>query len=445
MFNKITKYLQRSVETDLGVLHQLIADMMIMFAFGVTIIISIFYALTENWQMLPGGLAGASMCGLSVWLNRYYKTAAKMLFVIAANFLVVLSHQQFNGQIPTYLYFFATASGPLVLFEARNFVAILSCALMSFGLGMLTIIQPNLLGMSPPILPPGSVELIVPVVYLTSFMIAIAPPALLFLLSNNLNDRVLREQARRFHSSRLQSLGEIAAGVAHEINNPLAVVAAKAEALLERLESPTPAVLKKMQQDLEFIDRNCGHIARIVRTLQNYSRQSAGDAPALTHLRSLIVDTCMLMKQMADKSHTQITIHCPDDIHLPLVNSEMMQALSNLISNAIDAQLTVEESKRMVEISGIRSADKVLITVADHGPGIDTADAPKIFEPFFTTKDPGKGTGLGLGIVQAIANRHHGIVRHDRVDQMTRFIIELPTQHELAGIDTKSVPPASST
>jgi hypothetical protein len=66
----LTKFLKLSDETDFATLHQLIADLMIMFAFGVTMIISIFYVLTENWQMLPGGLAGALMCGASVWLNR---------------------------------------------------------------------------------------------------------------------------------------------------------------------------------------------------------------------------------------------------------------------------------------------------------------------------------------------------------------------------------------
>jgi signal transduction histidine kinase len=441
----LTKFLKLSDETDFATLHQLIADLMIMFAFGVTIIISIFYVLTENWQMLPGGLAGALMCGASVWLNRYYKTAAKLVFVTAANFFVLLSHQQFNGQIPTYLYFFATASGPLVLFEARNFLAIFACALLSFGLGMLTIIQPNLLGMSPPALPAGSVELIVPVVYLTSFMIAIAPPALLFLLSNNLNDRVLREQARRFHSSRLQSLGEIAAGVAHEINNPLAVVAAKAEALLDRIASPNPTTLAKMKPDLEFIDRNCGHIARIVRTLQNYSRQGVGDSPTLTDLRSLIVDTSLLMKQMAEKSSTQIEINCPEDIQIPIVPSEMMQALSNLISNAIDAQLEINASLRKVQISVARTGAKVQIIVADNGPGIDPSKAVRIFEPFFTTKDPGKGTGLGLGIAQTIAQRHNGVVRYERSSDQTRFIIELPVEWSQLPAAYRDVSTVSST
>lgn len=411
---------------DIDLIHQRISDLMISCALSVTIIVTAFYIATANWQMLPGGIAGVVLCGSSLALSRRYNNAGKLLFVIAANGLIVLSHQQFNGLIPTYLYFFSTATGPLVLFPPREIKSIVFCALLSLVLGLITVRFPNLFHIAAPKLSEESSRFIVPVIWITSFAIAIAPPALLFLLSRKLHERVVSEQARRFHSTRLHSLGEIAAGVAHEINNPLAVVAGKVEALLEELGEASPPDLAKMRRDLQMIDQNCGYIARIVKTLQTYSRQGIKDKAQAVNVRALIDDTCLLMKQSLQKSRTRLTIDCAADLQLLGVSSEMMQALSNLISNALDAMDSIPELQRHLMIQGSKLEKRVFIKVLDQGPGFDPLHAERIFDPFFTTKDPGKGTGLGLSIVHSIVSRHHGLVHASRHGKQTVFTMELP-------------------
>jgi len=418
------KFAELSDYSDGDGLHHRIASLMIAFALLVTIVVNIFYLLTHNWHMLPGGIFGTLLCALSLHLHRRYGNAGKLVFVIAANFLAVLSHQQLHGLIPSYLYLFATGTGPLVLFHPRDIRYMVICVVISLVAGLVTTSFPNLFGMPMPSLPPLAAQLMIPIVWITAYSIAIAPPALLFLFTRKLHDKVLAEQAKRFHSSRLQSLGEVAAGVAHEINNPLAVVIGKVDAMTEALADPAVWDMKKFQSDLQLIEQNAEHIGRIVRSLQTFSRQGPRDRATPVSVKALVDDTLLLMKHHLEKHVIRLDFSCPDDCRISVISSEIMQALSNLISNAIDAMADLEADERQLAIRVLSLARTVQIEVADHGPGVPEAIVSRIFDPFFTTKVPGKGTGLGLSIVQEIMTRHHGQIRLERRDSQTVFIME---------------------
>ena len=415
-----------SKDHDIDVLHGRITSFCFLFAFFICIVITGFYFFTKNYQMLPGGIAGVLLCGSAYFLNLKFDAAGKILFILAANFLVLLSHQQFNGLIPTYVYFFATGTGALILFRIKDVKYIFFSTMLALIFGLITIKNPHLLGMSLPSLPNEARDIIIPVVWVTCFLITIVPPILLLLLSRSLHERIVKEQAERFHSARLHYLGQISAGVAHEINNPLAVVQGKTELLIEKLKLKSSAENSDILDDLAFIDRNCEHISLIVGTLQTYSRHSANDIPVKTKLRSLLEDTCRLMKQLLDRHECKLQLICDAEIEVHIVPSEIMQAVGNLISNAIDAVKDLPHSNRLIEVKAIMDPKFFEISVIDQGEGIPEAVKVRMFDPFYTTKDPGKGTGLGLSIVQHIVHRHHGIVEVRNNQKPTIFCIRIP-------------------
>ena len=234
-------------------------------------------------------------------------------------------------------------------------------------------------------------------------------------------DRELKEQAARtiLRSEKLASIGRLASGVAHELNNPLTGVLTYGSLLLEDLKGT------KYEDDLKVIRDETMRCRGIVRGLLDFARESRPER-VLSDLNALVEDSLKILEKHV--SFQNIEIVKALDRPLPRVSvdpQEIRTVINNLALNAADAM--PNGGRLTIATSAEPQFGMVVITVADTGVGISEENAGKIFEPFFTTKEKGKGTGLGLAVTYGVIQRHGGLINlESRVGQGTKFTIKLP-------------------
>jgi two-component system, NtrC family, sensor kinase len=236
-----------------------------------------------------------------------------------------------------------------------------------------------------------------------------------------------REAQDRFsQAEKLAAIGTLAAGIMHEINNPLATIAACAESL-ELAEPGAPAPLR---DGLRLIQSEVRRCKGITDSLLDFSRPKSGDK-SLVDVNAAIERTTFILKHHSRFKKLTVALDLDRSLGaVVLANEEqLVQVFMSLLLNAMDAmreQGTVELRTRWGE-----DARTVLAEVVDHGEGIRRADLPKLFEPFFTTKAPGRGTGLGLSICYAIVAEHGGRIEVDSTPgEGSIFRIVLPRADE---------------
>jgi len=217
-----------------------------------------------------------------------------------------------------------------------------------------------------------------------------------------------RLQAQLIQSAKLSTIGEMYAGLTHEINNPLGIILAKVRMLLaEGRQAGYPA---ELMADFEQIDRNASRIAETVRNLLTFARKATFERRPVD-VNRLITETIALVQQPFANANVEIETTLQPD--LPAVTGDpnlLQQVLMNLLSNARDAM----PGGGRVWIRSRRAPDEdgaVAIEVEDEGIGIAPENLDKIFDPFFTTKEVGKGTGLGLSVSYGIVRSHGGDLR----------------------------------
>jgi signal transduction histidine kinase len=211
---------------------------------------------------------------------------------------------------------------------------------------------------------------------------------------------------KRIHASKLQTLGELAASVAHEINTPLTSIKGYVHQFkMELSESETldRAMLLNFSERINF---NLNRVAQITKVLRNFSRDPNHEVMQSTSLKDVFHDTLTLMKHHVKAEGVDLQVDIPDDdIKVSGSLVQLSQLLVNLLSNAKDACL--QSPLRKIVLGFAKKGDQVEVWVEDSGPGIPVAIQENVFRPFFTTKEVGKGTGLGLHISQLIAERHN--------------------------------------
>ncbi len=230
-------------------------------------------------------------------------------------------------------------------------------------------------------------------------------------------------ESQLVESSRLSALGEMAGGVAHEINTPLAIVRAKAEMLKERMIY-NKLDLETAINDFGIIEVTVDRIAKIVKGLLAYSRNAENDSLENCSVRSIINDSLELCMEKLKIGSVKVEVYCDSNIHISCRSAQISQVLMNLIINANDA--TAELNNKWIKIKAIEDQDNVEITVSDSGQGIPPAVVSKMMQPFFSTKEVGKGTGLGLSISMGIVEAHGGKLKYLSDEKNTTFCISLP-------------------
>ena len=233
-------------------------------------------------------------------------------------------------------------------------------------------------------------------------------------------------QQRLAETEKLAAVGQLAAGVMHEINNPLATILACSEALALRNEDLAPGVRHAFEEYLKIIDSEVQRCRRIVDGLLDFSRPKARDKRPVD-VNGLVEQTLFLLKHHARFKNLNVVRELAPGLPQPRADAErLIQSFMALMLNAMDAM----DSRGVLTVRSRLNPDRrdeLLIEFIDTGVGIKEDDLPKIFEPFFTTKAPGRGTGLGLSICYAIIAEHRGRIEvESQVGVGSNFKVYLP-------------------
>lgn len=243
--------------------------------------------------------------------------------------------------------------------------------------------------------------------------------------------QIVKQQELLILNSKMSSLGEMASGIAHEINTPLAVIALRVVLLKEACNAENFAVVgRKMVMDAcTIIERTTHRIAKIITGLRAFARDGASDPFQYTDIQSIIDDTLDLCGEKFRSSGVDLQLEVPErKLFLSCRSTQISQVLLNLLSNSFDAIETSEQ--KWIKIKALDLGEEIELSVADSGQGIAPAIRSKLAQPFFTTKDVGKGTGLGLSISRGIVMDHGGRLFLDEQSENTRFVIVLPKNQE---------------
>jgi signal transduction histidine kinase len=232
-------------------------------------------------------------------------------------------------------------------------------------------------------------------------------------------------EAQLRQQQRLESLGTLASGIAHEINNPVQGIMNYAELIC--------ASVDERETVIEFageISHEAERVAAIVRNLLAFSRQDRDRSLESTDLRTVVHGTLSLLHAVLRKDHISLDLDVPP-LPLRCRVQQIQQIILNLVTNARDAldqHYDQLDPRRKIQIRGESGSEgRVRIIVEDRGPGIPEDVVAHIFDPFFTTKGRDQGTGLGLSVSHGIAKEHGGQIRVEtRIGEGSRFIIELP-------------------
>ena len=245
---------------------------------------------------------------------------------------------------------------------------------------------------------------------------------IVILLEDQTETRLLEDEL--IHSERLASVGRLAAGVAHEIGNPVTGIACLAQNL--RLDSDQPEILETADQVLIQTKR----ISRILQSMMNFARagnysQSVNQIPCPIHR---CVEEAINLLSLSDQGRGVVfSNRCPRDLIVIGDEQRLVQVFINLLANARDASSDGAE----VYVSGNLEGYSAIIEVIDNGSGIPADQLDHIFEPFYTTKGPSQGTGLGLSLVYSIIEEHYGNIQVESpadpvAGRGTRVVLKLP-------------------
>ena len=222
-------------------------------------------------------------------------------------------------------------------------------------------------------------------------------------------------------NEKLASMGTLLAGVAHELNNPLAVVLGQAQLLQETEQEPR--VLKRADKIAQAAER----CAKIVTTFLNMAREQPPQSRQ-ADLNQLLHQALDLLEGGLRAEQIQVDMHLAETLPQVAVDADQLhQVISNLLINALQAMQASPQKHLRISSGFDAPLAQVWLAIADTGPGVNTELRQRIFEPFFTTKAPGKGTGLGLSVCTGIVQAHGGQLELDATYSAgARFYLRLP-------------------
>ena len=235
--------------------------------------------------------------------------------------------------------------------------------------------------------------------------------------------RKLEQQIQ--HTEKLVSMGQLAAGVAHEINNPLGVILCHLDLIKDEANLSGEA-----KKDLNIIEKHVGNCRNIISDLLRFARQSKPSLE-MASINSLVHEVVSMAANQMEMQSIRVEMSLDDQLpRIPVDKDRIRQVLLNLLLNSAQA---IEQTGCITFFSKYdRDNGRVVIVVEDNGCGIPEDLHDKIFDPFFTTKAPGKGTGLGLSVSYSIIHEHRGNIDIERDDDkgITRFVITLPVKEQ---------------
>ena len=240
--------------------------------------------------------------------------------------------------------------------------------------------------------------------------------------NRSLEETVRERTERLLQSEKVATMGSLLAGVAHELNNPLAVVTGQAQLLRDTVSDP--GVVRRAEK----IDNAARRCVRIVRNFLALARRRAPERGDV-QLNEVVQEAVELLAYELRTGNVEVSLGLTEDLPVLWADGHQLhQVLVNIVANAHHAMRHSSSPRRLTITTGLdRTGQQVRLAIADTGPGIPAEIRAKIFEPFFTTKPPGEGTGLGLSLCRGIVEEHGGTIGvESEPGRGTTFLIRLP-------------------
>ncbi len=242
-------------------------------------------------------------------------------------------------------------------------------------------------------------------------------------MAEEMAEELKRSQASLINASKLSSLGEMAGGIAHEINNPLSIIRSRAQQL-ERMVKSKSVDEDKLSDLVGNIYKTVDRISKIIAGLRSFSRSGEKDPFVSFPLSELVDHTLEFCRERFANHGVDLIV---DPVPPSLIygrETQLSQVLLNLLNNAFDAVETKEE--KWIKVTFDVHETTLHLAVTDSGWGIPKDVVEKMMQPFFTTKELGKGTGLGLSISRGIMSEHRGDLLYNAESRRTQFVMVLP-------------------
>lgn len=243
-------------------------------------------------------------------------------------------------------------------------------------------------------------------------------------LGRNLTERFLQER-NLAAASRLKCVGQLASGICHEVNNPLAIIAASTRRL-NRLGCETTPIQGDIIKTVQWIDQAVERIAYIVQSLQILSFEESNADDQTLDISDVITGVLSFFRETFKKESIELIedFWDEDERRVAGSRSQLSRLLFNLLTNSYDAVLRARH--RWIKISLVSDPGMIRIKVIDSGPRLRKDIILRLMQPFFTTKKDGRGAGLGLSVACAIAESHKGRLFYEDANENTCFVLELP-------------------
>ena len=233
------------------------------------------------------------------------------------------------------------------------------------------------------------------------------------------------------HSSKMAALGEMSSGLAHEINNPLAIISARAQYLGSQIKTYGMDI-QKIVDGLDSIYQTSQRIAKIIRGLKSFARDADNDPFTRAFVKSIVQDTIGFCEARFTNHGIRLDLNLGrEDLAVECKATQISQVLLNALNNSHDA-IETSSGEKWIRIDVVETSAVARIIVTDSGRGIPENIREKVMQPFFTTKDVGKGTGLGLSLSKGIVDAHHGRLYFNHDNANTQIVIELPRVQPVA-------------
>jgi C4-dicarboxylate-specific signal transduction histidine kinase len=238
-------------------------------------------------------------------------------------------------------------------------------------------------------------------------------------------EQVLEEQSSKMVSNaKMAALGEMSAGIAHEINNPLTIMVGFVQRIKKRIATLATSDNKQDLEDLSKIESAAQRISKIVMGLKNFSRSGLNEPKSNSRFLEIMNDTLDLSRERIANAGIELRYKEHDNVVINCRPHQIVQVLLNLINNAYDA--VVNDENAWIDVSYEVKDARLIVKVTDSGRGIPKEIAARIMQPFYTTKVVGKGTGLGLSISKGLVEDHNGTLTYNSISANTQFVLDFP-------------------